>query len=169
VLYASSQSLGCYLETLARFRTDPTLFAELSKIEGPNDFIPPGRVPASWAATRMVGLAEHRGTYADLYSSEWIGLLRRELAPDCLQLEVAELDASSLQSSNPRSLTQRASRLVFRRGFDGIHYRSRYGHDILNWALFEPFKLSAKSSAPLHLADAALQRALVIHHLRIQS
>lgn len=30
------------LETLARFQTDPTLDAELSWIEDPDDFIPPG-------------------------------------------------------------------------------------------------------------------------------
>jgi len=28
VLYASSQRLGCFVETLARFRIDPTLLAE---------------------------------------------------------------------------------------------------------------------------------------------
>ena len=36
VLYASSQRLGCYLETLARFRVDLTLYAELSEIDGEN-------------------------------------------------------------------------------------------------------------------------------------
>jgi hypothetical protein len=38
VLYASSQRLGCYLETLARFRVDLTLYAELSEIDGEDDF-----------------------------------------------------------------------------------------------------------------------------------
>src|SRR5258707_2536685 len=37
VLYASSERLGCYLETLARFRVDLTLYAELSQIEGSNE------------------------------------------------------------------------------------------------------------------------------------
>jgi hypothetical protein len=167
VLYASSERLGCYLETLARFRTDLTLYADLAGIEGPDDFIPAGRLPASWATARAMGSAEHEGQYADLYSSEWIGVLRQELAADCLKLGIAELDASALQSSTPRLLTQRASRLAFGRGFDGVHYRSKYGHDIVNWALFEPFKLFPKPPALIDLADPALQKALVIHHLRI--
>jgi len=167
VLYASSQRHGCFLETLARFRVDLTLYAELSQIDGEDDFIPLGRVPRSWAAPRMLGSAQHEGEYADLYSSEWIAILRRELAADCLELDLADLDASALQRSIPRALTQRASRLVFRRKFDGIHYHSKYGHEIQNWALFEPFKISLQDVAPIDLADPELARALAIHRLQI--
>jgi hypothetical protein len=38
VLYASSQRIGCFFETLARFRIDPTLLAELAQIEGSDDY-----------------------------------------------------------------------------------------------------------------------------------
>jgi len=167
VLYASSDRLGCYLETLARFRVDLTLYAELSEIEGEDDFVPLGHVPLSWAEPRILGSAEHNGVYAELYGSEWIGLLRQELASDCLELGVSELDASTLQQSTPRALTQRASRLVFRRGLDGIHYHSKYGHDIWNWALFEPFKLLPKDARSIDLADPELMTALAIHRLQI--
>jgi hypothetical protein len=167
VLYASSQRLGCYLETLARFRVDLTLYAELSMIEGEDDYVPLGHVPVSWAEPRILGSAEHGGSYADLYASEWIGLLRQELAGDCLELGIRELDASILQRSAPRALTQRASRLVFQHGFDGIHYHSKYGHAIWNWALFEPFKLSPKDAEAINLADPELLRALAIHRLQI--
>src|SRR5262249_1527819 len=34
VIYTSSQRLGCFLETLARFRPDLTLLAEFAEIEG---------------------------------------------------------------------------------------------------------------------------------------
>jgi hypothetical protein len=104
VLYASSQRLGCYLETLARFRVDLTLYAELSEIDGEDDFTPLGRVPIAWAKPRMLGSAEHDGKYADLYGSDWIGLLRRGLAADCLELGITELDASVLQGSIARAL-----------------------------------------------------------------
>ena len=40
VLYASSVRLGCFLETLARYRPDMALYAELQEIAGENDFIP---------------------------------------------------------------------------------------------------------------------------------
>ena len=45
VLYASSQRLGCFVETLARFRIDPTLLSELAQIEGADDYCPLGEVP----------------------------------------------------------------------------------------------------------------------------
>jgi hypothetical protein len=42
VLYASTQKLSCFLETLARFRPDPSLLAGLREIEGDDDFFPLG-------------------------------------------------------------------------------------------------------------------------------
>jgi hypothetical protein len=158
--------LGCYLETLARFRVDLTLYAELTQIDGEDDFVPLGQVPHEWTEKRMMGSAEHEGSYADLYGSEWVGLLREELAADCLVLGTTDLDAAVLQGSAPRTLSQRASRIAFGRGFDGIHYRSKYGHDIQNWALFEPFKLSPTGSQPIQRGDPDLERALAIHGLR---
>jgi hypothetical protein len=163
VLYASGEPLGCYLETLARFRVYPTLSAELSQIEGENDFFPLGQVPIAWKETRLIGRAEHQGSYADLYASAWIGRLRLELASHRVSLGIEDLDASTLQRSTPRALTQQASRFVFRSGFDGIYYRSKYGQDIVNWALFEPFQLFLESAGPIDWADAELQSALAIH------
>ena len=45
VLYASSQQVSCYIETLARFRPDLSLLAELREISGEDDFFPAGQVP----------------------------------------------------------------------------------------------------------------------------
>ena len=52
VLYASSTRLGCFLETLARFRPDMALYAELQAIEGEDDFVPVGIVPRAWLSKR---------------------------------------------------------------------------------------------------------------------
>ncbi len=168
MLYASSQRLGCYLETLARFRVDLTLLTELAEIAGEDDFFPAGHVSRQWAETRVIGSARHHGAYADICDSEWIGILRRELAPDCVRLGVTDLDAGVLQQAAPRALTQRASRLIFNRGFDGIHYRSRYGHEVHNWALFEPFKIDQEEVAAVDLRDPDLRRALAIHGLVLE-
>jgi len=88
------------------------LYAELSEIEGEDDFTPLGHVPLAWVKPRLLGSAEHDGKYAGLYGSDWIGLLRKDLAADCLELGITELDASALQGSTARALTQRASRLA---------------------------------------------------------
>ncbi len=167
VLYACSQRLGCYVETLARFRIDPTLYAELAEITGADDFTQLGHVPPEWAETRMLGSATHYGTYADMYGSEWIAILRRDLAADCARLGVAELNAGVLRQSGLRDLTQRASRLVYNSAFDGVRYLSRFGLHICNWALFEPFNIDPIAAAPLDLNDPDLQEALAIHHLQL--
>jgi hypothetical protein len=167
VLYASSQRLGCYLETLARFRVDPPLRAELAEIAGEDDFTQPGHVPPEWAETRMLGSAAQHGSYVDLYSDEWIAMLRRLLAADCVQLGIAELNADDLRQGGHRALTQRASRLVYDRAFDGVRYLSRYGRHICNWALFEPFKIDPKGATPLDLGDPELREALAIHGLQL--
>jgi hypothetical protein len=49
-------------------------------------------------------------------------------------------------------LTQNVSQFVYRQGFNGIRYLSKYGHDIENWALFEPANLTSQTSHP-HIAN----------------
>jgi hypothetical protein len=106
VLYASSQRLGCFLETLGRFRVDPKLLAELAEIEGDDDYCPPGEVPLEWVEKRMMGVATAGGEYADVCSSGWISRLRIVLARHLKRFGFDDLDASVLQMTAPRSLTQ---------------------------------------------------------------
>jgi hypothetical protein len=165
VIYTSSQRLGCFLETLARFRPDLTLLADLAEIEGEDDFTPLATVPASWLIARLIGTAQTDGEYADVYAPGWIALLRRELASTAVALGLSEIDAATLQAGRPRQLTQEASLVVFRRGLDGIFYRSRYGHSVENWAIFEPFPLRNTSANAIVADDPDLQSALRLHGL----
>ena len=59
-------------------------------------------------------------------------------------------------------------RIVFNGGFAGIYYRSKYGHDIENWALFEPFQIKVQEPEPLRPDDRDLQRALELHSLKLK-
>lgn len=168
VLYASSQRLGCFLETLGRFRVDPKLLAELAEIEGEDDYCPLGQVPLEWTEKRMMGVATAGGEYADICSSEWISRLRMVLAGHLESCGVDDLDASVLQMTAPRSLTQLVSRVVSAEGLAGIYFRSKYGHDIENWALFEPFQISPQTPEPIRPDDPDLQRALQLHGLKFK-
>ena len=143
VLYASSQRLGCFVETLARFRIDPTLLAELAQIEGVDDYCPLGEVPIEWVEKRILGLAATDKDYADVCSSEWISRLLKSLAIHLKKWGVEEFDASVLQRTALRILTQSVSRIVFDGGFAGIYYRSTYGHDIGTGLCSSPFKYGA--------------------------
>ncbi len=169
VLYASSQRLSCFLETLARFRPDLALLVELNEIEGEDDFVPLGQIPREWCDRRMLGACTARGSYADIYAVQWVSHLRRTLAAECLKLGFEDLDVAVLQQGEPRRLTQLASLEVFKAGMDGIHYRSRYGHDLENWALFEPFQISVTDDAKaIALNDSDLLRACEILGLLIE-
>lgn len=77
----------------------------------------------------------------------------------------SDLDASALQAPTSRALTQKISRITYDAGFDGLYYRSRYGHDVDNWALFEPFRLDPVNAEPIRLTDPDLESALRIHSL----
>src|SRR5258708_14865850 len=79
-----------------------------------------------------------------------------------------KFDASVLQQTAPRILTQFVSRIVFNGSFAGIYYRSKYGHDIENWALFEPFQIKVQEPEVIRPDDRDLQRALQLHSLKFQ-
>lgn len=169
VLYASTQRVSCFIETLARFRPDLSLIAELQEIAGEDDYLPLGTVPSDWCDRRVMGAATVTGAYADIYSAGWVGYLRQTLASDCVALGIEDLDDSVLQRGEPRRLTQLASLKVNQAGLDGIYYRSRYGHDLENWALFEPFKINPYE-APITVRpdDVDLQEACTLLGLKIE-
>ncbi len=162
VLYASSQEVGCFLETLARFRLDLDKLAAVKAIRGDDDFTPSGRVPPGWEQNRAIGTARAEGNYADICGTEWLAYLRPRFASECVRLNIREFDASVLQSGSSRPITQLASRIVYDLGYAGIFYRSRYGHDLENWALFEPFRIRDTSSRAITRDYPALAQAAQI-------
>ena len=115
-----------------------------------------------------MGAATAGGEYADICSSEWISRLRIVLAGHLERFGLDDLDASVLQMTAPRNLTQLVSRVAFSEGWAGIYYRSKYGHDVENWALFEPFQISPKDSESIRFDDPDLLRALRLHTLKFR-
>jgi hypothetical protein len=168
VLCASSQELSCYVETLARFRLDLALMAELKEIEGDDDFFPLGAVPNDWCDRRLLGAALASGECADVYASGWVSFLRGNLSSECVRLGLTDLDAGVLQNYSPRRITQLASLRIYEHGFSGVYYRSRFGHDLENWALFEPFKITPTDSRPIRVGDPVLEEALDLLALKLR-
>ena len=149
VLYASSQRLGCFVETLARFRVDVSFVADLALMEnGEDDFTALGTVRRAWIKGRCIGTANVEGEYADLYALGWVSHLRTALAGIAVKLGMTDFDLSSLEPAEPRILTQQASRIAFELGYAGVFYHSRYGHSIANWAIFEDWTMSERF--PIH-------------------
>jgi hypothetical protein len=60
--YASAQRLGCFIETLARFRVDVSFLADLALMEnGEDDFTALGTVRRAWIKGRCIGTANVEG------------------------------------------------------------------------------------------------------------
>lgn len=176
-LYASSHRLGAFLETLARFRPDPAIVsAEIE--DDPRDVhyptLPAGTVPAKWLDMRRLGTARCTAAYADVGHTRSLAYLREALAPAVIRHKIGELDAAAIRSRAPRRFTQELSRHVYEcamedgaRAFQGIHYLSRLGDDIENWAICEPATVDTIEIRGLRLDDPDLQRAVELFRLEI--
>ena len=164
VLYASSQRVGAFLDTLARFRPDLGVLAELDRIEGDDE--PPPAVPRTWLDGRLVGEATAEGCFFDVGDTASLAVLRTALAARAIHHGLDEIDAATIRLRAPRAFTQHVSRYIYEQGdFIGIRYRSRLGDDVLNWAIFEPapdgqVPLSVTTSAAIAADDPDLRAAL---------
>ena len=180
VLYACSQRLGCFVETLARFRKGPAeLAATLAAIDfaRDDDDVPPailGEVPLDWFGNRMMGTAELTGSFVDICSAEWISRIRLQMTPLLKSFGLTEFDASTIQSGQ-RKITQIISRFVYESGADGILYPSKHGHEFKNWALFErdnprePFKIAIQNAEFIRPNDPDFLECLSLLNLKIGS
>ena len=175
VLYASSQRLGPFLETLARFRPDPSI-ASAEIVGDPRDrefpTAPPGRVPRTWLDERLLGTTRSKATFADVGHARSLAYLRIAMAPAVLRHGLGELDAAAIRTRAPRRFTQELSRRVYEcttlngeRAFEGIHYLSLLGDDIHNWAICEPGTIDVQGVEELRADDPDLARAFELFGL----
>jgi hypothetical protein len=174
VLYAAGERRGAFLETLARFRIDVALVAELDLIDDDGEFptVAAGVVPSEWLETRCVGTATAQSLrFVDVSHSHSLAHLRERLAARLVHYGLDDFDAGDIRRRTPRALTQEVSRYVFERpeAFAGIHYRSRLGDEISNWAIFEGSELDAvlEDNAPIEPGDPDLVAALETLGLRL--
>jgi RES domain len=158
VLYAASSRLTCFIECLACFRPDLKLLAALKEISGTAET---ARFNVQdWVKSRAMGSALIEGEFADIYASEWVAMLRKELASNVTALGIVEFDLSALQAPTPRRLTQLVSRVVHSRGLSGVVYCSRFGTELENWAIFEPWTLRLAKFSPFSADDLDLHEAV---------
>jgi len=114
-----------------------------------------------------------RGNFVDVGHSTSLAHLRDLLAPRLVHYRLAELDAATIRLSAPRSFTQEVSRVVFESVTEdgshpaGIHYLSRLGDEIHNWAIFEgaPAVIGELDAIRLQPNDTDLEAALEILHV----
>jgi hypothetical protein len=105
VLYACSQRVGAFLETLARFRPDLEVFAELDRIEGGDE--PSPIVPRTWLDGRLIGEATVEGHFVDVGDTTSLATLRTALAAAAIHHGLDEIDAATIRLRAPRAFTHR--------------------------------------------------------------
>jgi hypothetical protein len=186
-IYAGSTLFTCLVEVLARFRVDPVMALQMNDIvEDESDralhaTAPAGVVDPAWFSVRRAGQATLHGKYCDVTHSSTISTLRPAFIRDALELGLDDFDASALQNSRPRELTQKVGRAIYRMSdpegnpsFDGVHFRSRHGNELELWAVFERADDGSHSSRLEHIEveyldihSTAVQSALALHSLRL--
>ena len=77
VIYACSQRVGAFVETLARFRPDLEVVAAIAEIEGDDAGVMPSVVSRRWLEGRLIGEAIARGRFADVGDARSLATLRR--------------------------------------------------------------------------------------------
>jgi hypothetical protein len=177
VLYASTDRVGAFVETLARFRPDLSVVAEVKRIKGDEDPPSAGVVPLRWLEGRRIGEEAVAGGFVDIGDADSLAMLRRHLAARAIHHGLSEVDAATIRLHAPRGFTQEVSRLIYEQHQEngdcaGICYRSRLGDQFVNWAIFEPAEVAGLEhfqarSRPIEPDDADLLAALRLLDLRL--
>ena len=187
VLYASSQRLGCFLETLVDFRPDPGILAEYALQEADTrasgTTATPGVVPRDWFHRRVITrgvMTEACGWFVVVGDAETLSELRTALAARVVHYGLRDLDAATIRLSTPRAFTQEISSYIATqrdengRPYAGIYYCSRLDDGVENWAVFEQQSMGGRSPVfgiatdPIDSQDGDLQRALALLGLRLE-
>lgn len=125
VLYLAERRSGCFVESLASFRPDVHLLAQLRMVAGAPGPLPGAVVPADWYSRRLVGClrVEPGQRWLDLRSPVTLQALRTELADVLVRLGLPDLDVSAARGPS-RELTREIARWAFEQGMQGLAYRS---------------------------------------------
>lgn len=127
----------------------------------------------------MVGEARLSGLYVDVLTANTIAALRPVFLHLARALGYLDFDAATLKSAWPRELTQRVSTHLYaltnqhgKMLFDGVHFASRHGDELVMWAIFErpgdePASrlFNSVMSRLVHTDEPDLARAMALHGL----
>lgn len=171
VLYAGSDRLTCFLETLARFRPDPHVVAAAiapDPRDGDHPTAPAGQVPVTWVEGRAIGTIDVTWPFADVGTRASLAHLRAALPDVLVRHGLGDLDGATVRASAPRSVTQAVSRHVYEEAETvGVRYLSRLGDDGVNWAIQEPVSLPPSRSEDVAADDPDLVAAVGLFGLAL--
>lgn len=146
VLYFGTRLEGCFGETLARFRPNTALAAEIRADWAARGFMPPSEIPADWRHRRLAvraTSAQEDTVFLDVESAATRATLEIRLAAGLAALDVPDLDVAAIRGGDrrvTRLVSQWAWSQVDENGypeFAGVRYLSRLNTDWECWAVFD--------------------------------
>jgi hypothetical protein len=181
VLYFGTTLEVCFGETLARYRPDVELLAEIQEEWRERGFMPPGEVPADWRQRRLAvrvrfpeSLRFPAGIkFVDVESAETREVLRKEMADILAYLGYDDLDVATVRGQD-RRVTRWISRWAFDQHdevgnpiYAGVRYLSRLDSAWECWATFDDVELEEVSRHSILPTDDNLRRVAKRYGLRI--
>lgn len=171
VMYAAEQRRGCFAETLARFRVDLALIADLNDLpDGDHGDDTPitGVVPDDWHLKRLMGTFRIAGgqRWLDLRRIEVRELVRRDLAAFWAEKGLDDFDMSDTLTRR-RDITQAIARWANEHDYQGITYPSRLDSAFDCWAIFEGAAFEIIESTSIARDDEDLVAITEIFGLRL--
>lgn len=175
VSYFSSSLAGCYGETLARFRPDPTL-AAFAREDG---FMDVGEVPADWRVRRLAvraavtDAAGAAARFLDVESLATRQVLRKELGHLLAYYGYKDLDVATVRGGD-RRITRWIGKWAFdqrdaagARAFAGVRYLSRLSSKWECWAVFEGADIEELERKPILRIDTDLADVARLYGLTV--
>ncbi len=156
IIYCATERIGCFGETLARFRIPVSLLTGLEAIadDEPLDVTLAGvsdpadqtrmMIGADWRSQRVIShtVLDPSLQFVDLTAAQTIQHLRHPLAQDAANCGIPDIDESALLGPE-RDFTQRVARYFYEQQDDerqplyaGLRYVSRLNLEWECWAVF---------------------------------
>jgi hypothetical protein len=173
VLYFGTTREGCFGETLAPLRPDPSLASVIG--DDWDGFMRLGDVPADWRRRRLAVrvTVSGRRPFLDVEAAETRGRLRTELAWVFDRLGIAECDVAAVRGGD-RRLTRWISQWARQYGdqaagqpLAGIRFLSRHNTDWECWALFDDTVVEERERTSILVQDPELQRVAQLYGLNV--
>jgi hypothetical protein len=171
-LYFGTDLECCFGETLARFRPDPVLLANVD--DWSEDLMGIGSVPADWRQKRVAVRVEVPPTaiFVDVESAQTRKVLRVQIAPALALFGGASLDVSTIRGGD-RRVTRAVSQWVFDYArtnelpIAGIRYLSRLDSKWETWAVFGHVPLEERERHTIRTSMPALQHVSQLFDLTV--
>lgn len=173
VLYAATEILACYAETLARFRPTPRIRDLLKHEKG---FMVAGGIPQDWRLQRQIAVIEPRDClpFLDIEHPDTQAHLSEVLAGELVGFGYDDnLDISAVCNMDRRlsraialyaySTTDPTGDFVY----SGVRYCSRLNPDWECWAIFDPGRLHLVEQRAILISDPDLEKVAEMWDLRV--